>query len=257
MTEQSKEQQLTLLPTLPFDSKRILELRATCQKPRAKEEILSWFLLRRISIYVTLLLLRTRITPNGISWLSLLFFLLSGWWILWMKPWALLLATLCYNLGYLLDCVDGEVARLKGITSKKGVFIDTLIRASSIPIIISFTIPLYPWIKGEPLTLLGASVIYFISVMATMALLIPLSYNYIQSGAEERDPVGEMRTNSSLHEWVAFLSGLPGFFSFLPLAAGGEAWSDLPVMAIFLTAFLVVFTLKTFLRCFITVSALK
>lgn len=258
MTEQSSlDKHPALLPTLPFDSQRILELRATCQKPREKEEILAWFVLRRISIYVTLLFLRTRISPNTISWFSLLFFLLSGWWMIWMKPWAFVLATLCYNLGYLLDCVDGEVARLKQITSKKGVFIDTLIRASSIPIVISFMIALYTGLGETPVSLVEDSMLYFIAVMSTMALLIPISYNYIQAGVEERDPVGDMRATSRLNEWVAFLSGLPGFFALLPIVAGGEAWSGLPMMASFLGAFLVMFTMKTFIRCYITISALK
>lgn len=57
-------------PTLPLDSEKVLHYRGQCQKPREQEEIWSWFVLRRLSIYVTLALNHTFVTPNAISWLS-------------------------------------------------------------------------------------------------------------------------------------------------------------------------------------------
>src|SRR5690606_37610287 len=128
------------LPTLPVDSAKILEYRVQCQKPRRKEDLWSWYVLRRISIYITLLLRRTPITPNAVTWLSLFFFILSGWLMLWTKPWAMLTAVLAYNLGYLCDCIDGELARLRGKTGRLGVFLDTLIRYTSIPILAAFAL---------------------------------------------------------------------------------------------------------------------
>ena len=80
--------------------------------------------LRRISPYVTRLLLATRITPNGVTWLMIAMgaaagvtLLLPGW------PGAVL-AVLCAQLQMLMDCVDGELARWRGHCSATGVFLD-------------------------------------------------------------------------------------------------------------------------------------
>jgi phosphatidylglycerophosphate synthase len=82
--------------------------------------------MRRISPYLTRLLLHTRITPNGVTGLMILMgaaaagaLLLGGW------PGALL-AVLCTQLQMLLDCSDGELARWRGRFSASGVFLDKL-----------------------------------------------------------------------------------------------------------------------------------
>ncbi|WP_169713708.1 CDP-alcohol phosphatidyltransferase family protein [Paludifilum halophilum] len=245
------------LPTLPVDSRRILEYRAVCQKPRRFEEIWSWYVLRRVSIYVTLILSRTPITPNGVSWFSLLFFILTGWLMLTGEPWGFLLAVVAYNLGYLCDCLDGELARLKKVTSEKGVFLDTLIRALSIPVFISFVLTLMMQTSGGPLSLFAASGIYAVGLVATLALLVPLSFNFIRLKSDENDPVSDMRTSSVKMEWIAFLTGMPGFFALLPVCVGIGAWMGVPAVPFLIIVFLASLTLKTLLRLYLTISKLK
>jgi phosphatidylglycerophosphate synthase len=82
--------------------------------------------LRRISPYLTRLLLATRITPNGVTWLMIISgaaagvaLLLPGW------PGAVL-AVLCTQVQMLLDCSDGELARWRGRSSAAGIFLDKL-----------------------------------------------------------------------------------------------------------------------------------
>ncbi|PTM57473.1 CDP-alcohol phosphatidyltransferase family protein [Desmospora activa] len=245
------------LPTLPVDSNRILAYRERCQKPRHMEEIWSWFVLRRISIYITLLLSRTPLTPNGISWLSLLFFTLTGWLLLTGEPWGWLLAVVSYNLGYLCDCMDGELARIKGVTSQRGVFLDTLIRALSIPVwsAAAWMVPhAFGWMEWG----LGvATWAYVMILVATLALLVPLSYNYVHVKTDENDPVSAMRTQSNKMEWIAFLTGMPGYFAFLPAVTIVEMWLEWPLVAAFTAAFLVVLALKTLLRLYLTTSKLS
>lgn len=151
---------IKMRPTLPVDSDRIRQLRILCQKPRHLEEIWSWHVLRRFSIYVTLMLSRTRVTPNGISWCSLLFFALTGWFLLIGEAWGYLLAILCYNLGYLCDCLDGELARLKEITGRLGVYVDTLIRAMSIPILTGVSLAVLKETGQVEMDLLQGTLIY-------------------------------------------------------------------------------------------------
>jgi phosphatidylglycerophosphate synthase len=80
--------------------------------------------LRRISPYLTKILLKTPITANGVTWLMVatgasaaLALLIPG------MPGATL-ALVLGQMQMLWDCSDGEVARWRQTTSPKGVFID-------------------------------------------------------------------------------------------------------------------------------------
>jgi phosphatidylglycerophosphate synthase len=81
-------------------------------------------LMRRFSPYLTRLLIRTPITPNGVTWLMIVVGVLAagaltlpgiGWAV---AAFALIQAQL------LLDCCDGEVARWRGVSSPTGVYLD-------------------------------------------------------------------------------------------------------------------------------------
>ncbi|PTX50636.1 CDP-alcohol phosphatidyltransferase-like enzyme [Melghirimyces profundicolus] len=244
------------LPTLPVDSEKIRTYRSLCQKPRQLEEIWSWYVLRRISIYLTVGLGRTRVTPNGISWSSLLFFAMTGWFLIPGEAWGYFLAFLFYNLGYLGDCMDGELARLKKVTSRLGVYLDTLIRAMSIPILAGVSLGLLRQTGWAPIGLAASSLIYGAVLVGTLALLVPLSYNYVGLKTDENDPVSEMRTSSPLMEWVAFFTGLPGFFAFLFIFTGVEFLSGASVVPLLLIVFLTVMTVKTLIRLYLTTQKL-
>lgn len=241
-------------PTLPLDSERIRAYRARCQKTRELEEIWSWYVLRRFSIYITLWLRRTRITPNGVSWLSIVFMILTGWLMVLAEPWSYLLAVISYNIGYLCDCIDGELARLMNVTSRRGFFLDTLIRATSIPIVVSFILALFGWGQSA---VVAISLVYIIIVLSTMALLVPLAFHLTYSEAEEHDPVGDLRVQSRRAEWLAFFLGLPGFFAVLPIGVAVEALFAVPFNAVFFTIFLSLFSLKTMARLYMTYTAIK
>lgn len=242
-------------PTLPLDSKRVLTYRSQCQKPRELEEIWSWFVLRRVSIYVTMLLNRTAVTPNAISWLSVIFFVLTGWLLALGEPLTYVLAVISYNAGYMCDCIDGELARLKNVTSRRGYFLDVLIRACSIPIILAIALALLDW--GQWASVLTVSVIYAIAVLATMALLVPLGFQLTYSEAQEGDPVGDMRLQSRRAEWLAFFLGLPGFFAVLLIGVIVETAWNVPFNTVFFTVFLSLFAVKTVLRLYITYKRIK
>lgn len=107
----------------------IAELREVCQPPavrgrRNSEHWVADVYLRRISPYLTRQLLRTPITPNGVTWIMIgtgvgaaLALLIPG------IPGALL-AVILGQLQMLWDCCDGEVARWRRMSSPKGVFLD-------------------------------------------------------------------------------------------------------------------------------------
>lgn len=97
--------------------------------------------LRRISPYLTRLLVPTSITPNGVTYLMILtgisisLSLLIPGWI------AFLLALFLSQLQMLWDCVDGELARWRERFSPAGIFLDKVghyFAEALIPIAIGF-----------------------------------------------------------------------------------------------------------------------
>jgi phosphatidylglycerophosphate synthase len=80
--------------------------------------------MRRISPYLTRLLLPTRITPNGVTALMILCGAGAAAALVWVGlPGAVLAAALA-QAQMLLDCSDGELARWRGDFSAAGVFLD-------------------------------------------------------------------------------------------------------------------------------------
>ena len=79
---------------------------------------------RRISPYLTRILLRTPITANGVTWLMVATGMSAALALLIPGLGGALLSALLGQMQMLWDCCDGEVARWRQTTSPKGVFID-------------------------------------------------------------------------------------------------------------------------------------
>jgi hypothetical protein len=85
------------------------------------------FVNRRLSTSLSRHLARTRVTPNQISWLVAALFLASAWSLVGGGGQMLLLGTVLYKLGDILDGCDGELARVKFMESRFGAWLDTTI----------------------------------------------------------------------------------------------------------------------------------
>lgn len=80
--------------------------------------------LRRLSVYVTAVVVRTPISANGVTLLMIIAGFLAGPALLLPGVWGPLVAVLLTQLQMLLDCSDGEVARWRRASSPRGVFLD-------------------------------------------------------------------------------------------------------------------------------------
>ncbi|WP_440711487.1 CDP-alcohol phosphatidyltransferase family protein [Herbiconiux sp. YIM B11900] len=122
---------MTVSPSHPAAGRpeSIAQLKAVAQPPevRGRRNAEHWtasLYLRRLSPYVTWLLLKTSISANGVTGLMIL----TGW----ATAAALLipgiggaaLALVLGQLQMLVDCCDGEVARWRRTSSPAGVFLD-------------------------------------------------------------------------------------------------------------------------------------
>jgi len=118
-------------PELPFDPKHIKKMRRELQKPYDKEAMEAWLFHRRISIYITNFLIPYEyITPNNLTLIAILLGIF-GTFSIWVTPeyariWIVLIF---YNLAYLLDTVDGELARARKQFSDVGIWLDAILSA--------------------------------------------------------------------------------------------------------------------------------
>ena len=81
---------------------------------------------RRLSPYLTRILLRTPISANGVTWLMIITGASIGPALLIQSWVGIALALLLSQLQMLIDCCDGEVARWRNTKSPMGIFLDKL-----------------------------------------------------------------------------------------------------------------------------------
>ncbi|MFK3960657.1 CDP-alcohol phosphatidyltransferase family protein [Guptibacillus hwajinpoensis] len=244
-----------LLPTTFLDNETILAYRKQSQTLSYKEDLWSWYVLRRISIYLTILFCKMRIKPNTISWMSVFFILISGLSLVIATPLSIVLAALFYNIGYLLDCVDGEVARITKQTSSKGYYIDIIIQAAALPVFLSMVLTILRQAGMLDVSILEMVLVYATFVAIIMALLVPIAYQLTKltmSQSTTQDPVNSIRDGSLFFDIVAVLLGLPGFFVAVVVIIIVEQLTGVDLLLYYISFFLAMLVLKTGLRVFIT-----
>lgn len=99
---------------------KIKELRKVCQENASKA------LYRHVSIYVTKLFLHTPITANQVTLLFIVLGMIAVFLFTAGNYWKNLLGAILLIFYHILDLVDGEIARYRGILSDKGIFLDLI-----------------------------------------------------------------------------------------------------------------------------------
>ena len=95
------------------------------KKPR--DILWNRFVARPLAAVLLVPLSKTRVTPNQITFLSLLTFVGAMTWLgLGHGRQSLISAVLILQLSYVLDCTDGQLARLKHLSSPVGAHLDFL-----------------------------------------------------------------------------------------------------------------------------------
>jgi phosphatidylglycerophosphate synthase len=126
----------------------IAQLREVCQpvsvtgRSNAEHWVADLYL-RRVSPYLTRLLLKTPITANGVTYLMIITGVSISLALQISGITGLLLAFLLSQLQMLWDCCDGEIARWREMQSPKGVFLDRVghyLTESFIPIALAYRI---------------------------------------------------------------------------------------------------------------------
>jgi phosphatidylglycerophosphate synthase len=97
------------------------------QSRKQKDNFWTEILTRPFAALALVGLERTPVTPNQVTFLSLLVAVLAAVVLVAWPGWAgLVVAALVLQASYVLDCVDGQLARLRGIGSPIGHLLDFL-----------------------------------------------------------------------------------------------------------------------------------
>ncbi|RKS05475.1 phosphatidylglycerophosphate synthase [Nocardiopsis sp. Huas11] len=109
----------------------VAEVRAGGQPAGIKERVNEehWagrLYMRDLSPYLSTVFVRLRVPPNPITYLMMVFGVLSGIVVAFGGVWSAVLAALFIQIYLLLDCSDGEVARYTGRTSVAGIYLDRI-----------------------------------------------------------------------------------------------------------------------------------
>jgi phosphatidylglycerophosphate synthase len=156
-------------PTKPT----IEQLRAVCQPPSVTgrsnaEHWVADLYLRKLSPYLTRLLLKTPMTANGVTYLMIITGISISAALQIPGLFGLFLAFLLSQLQMLWDCCDGEIARWRDTQSPKGVFLDRVghyLTESLIPIALA-------WRIGE-----GDYELLFLGSLISVLILLNKGFN--------------------------------------------------------------------------------
>ena len=231
LLQNSAEAKALEVPGFRFESPRILALRRVLQKPKTEQSAWGWLFTRRVSIYVTLLLSRTPVTPNQLTLLSIILGVVAG--LCWSLGSHLFFITggILFQLMYLFDCVDGELARYKNMSSPKGAYLD----------FIGHYFTAFAMIVGASLGLakdLGDAALYFGLVVVIFhlgdELLRDLLYKtkFKFGGGqdfrqlEDRFSFRSEGLSSRAFRFVGIITGSMGFYGGMLIAATIDLWTD-------------------------------
>lgn len=114
---------------------KLEELKKKGQKP--KDSFLAVLIYRKISIRITRYLLPTKITPNQVTVFSFLLTLLAAILFSTGIYTYLIFGAILLQFGYILDCVDGEIAKIKNLKSKAGALLDEVLDCAGYIVILS------------------------------------------------------------------------------------------------------------------------
>ena len=89
------------------------------------DQLFNVWVMRPLAAGAVVILAKTPITPNQVTLLNLLVFVVAaGIWVAWPTQAGAIVGVVVLELSYLLDCADGMLARHKKIASKEGHLFD-------------------------------------------------------------------------------------------------------------------------------------
>ena len=223
---------------MPLESPN--ELRAVCQS--GKDADPGWYFVhRRLSIYVTWLLLHTSVTPNQVTLLMMLLGVLGAALLVPHSGLANATGFLVLYLAFLLDKVDGEIARYRSISSVKGLLLDRLHHLTVEPLVF-LGAAWHEWNRSGSLWVLMAG--WAVVVLGNLVdehqhLSAYILFKHVR-GTHQRPPAELLNAPPALESMVRLFRPLKAFRMFivvlpaLALMYALEAATGLPAVPTYL-----------------------
>jgi len=139
---------------------KIREMREICEvdKKRSKQPAMARLVYIELGFLFTRLLVKTKITPNQITWFWGWMLVVSSLLFLTGNLWLYILGAVGWMVFISMDYTDGHVARYKKMFSKRGMFFDTMCHRITWPLLfLCIGIGLY-FETGEVLSLVFGAV---------------------------------------------------------------------------------------------------
>ena len=147
--------------------------------------IIDRYIIRKISGFISGFLIRTPVTPNQVTIISLILGIISGVFFSLGEYTYTITAGLLYFLSTVFDQCDGEVARLKQMETEFGRKLDIVVDAIvNAVIVIGITIAVYTKIGSVLVIIVG----FFAMTGITISLLMATYFSHdskIDTGAKE------------------------------------------------------------------------
>lgn len=119
-----------------FESKIIEKLKKSkCNREDDEYRSIVIKLSRLLDFWIVSKIVNTKITPNQITFLSFVFSLFSALFFILASHFFVVLGAISFLISHILDGVDGVLARVKGVSSEYGSFLDHISGIFSRPIV--------------------------------------------------------------------------------------------------------------------------
>jgi|GEM_PF-3397538 len=139
-------------PGIPLEPEFVRNMREKLQPPSEKNVAFASVISRRFSIYFTMVFLKLKTHPDNITLMMIVAGIASAFFLMFDY---VALAVVLFNLWFILDCSDGEVARSLPTTSGLGGRLDLMAHLIGHPLyIVAFTLYLAP-ISGDYIYILA------------------------------------------------------------------------------------------------------
>lgn len=196
-----------------------------------KPEDIVWniYVARPLAAVMVYFLRRTPITPNQVTFLGAAVFVGVAAALIAMPGWAgMLVAAAVLETSYVFDCADGQLARLKGMTSDVGAYLDFLMDEFKALILVG-AVSTRIWLESNDVTwllvgLAGLALVSMATSLTTFTRREEYAGRTIQPGESARrsdTPDGLVSTLVwVLQRVAAFVVHYPSWFVYIALLDG-------------------------------------
>ncbi len=192
----------------------------TYKQTKKKQDINLWteWICRPIAAVLVHSVNRTRISPNQLTFLSFLVCAIScGLWLLIPAWWGAILGVVLFELSFVLDCADGQLARIRRTTSHLGHYLDFLMdEIKAIMIVATIALRLYLQNNCVTFLIVGIAGMFFLSSGIAMTTFMRRQEYGTKAPTKDGQPVTLTQNKGFFGRLVRLLEKLGRFVIHYP-----------------------------------------